>query len=95
MAAEGGASGAPGGKGSGSSRGAELTSPGGVVALLENTLWNRQLGAMSEELVAALVCQIFEGVPHAQLWLCSYLPYVTLLIRVSNYASESRSSPAQ
>ena len=32
-----------------------------VVNVLENTLWNRQLGAMSEEIVAALVCQIFEG----------------------------------
>jgi hypothetical protein len=29
--------------------------------VLENTLWNRQLGAMSEEIVAALVCQIYEG----------------------------------
>lgn len=29
--------------------------------VLENTLWNRQLGIMSEEIVAALVCQIFEG----------------------------------
>lgn len=34
--------------------------------VLENTLWNRQLGVMSEEIVAALVCQIFEGGgPHA------------------------------
>ena len=32
-----------------------------VADVLENTLWNRQLGAMSEEIVAALVCQIFEG----------------------------------
>lgn len=31
--------------------------------VLENTLWNRQLGVMSEEIVAALVCQIFEGDP--------------------------------
>ena len=29
--------------------------------VLEQTLWNRSLGAMSEEIVAALVCQIFEG----------------------------------
>ena len=29
--------------------------------VLENTLWNRQLGIMSEEIVAALVCQIYEG----------------------------------
>ena len=34
-----------------------------VAEVLENTLWNRQLGAMSEEIVAALVCQIFEGDP--------------------------------
>lgn len=33
-----------------------------VMDVLENTLWNRQLGVMSEEIVAALVCQIFEGV---------------------------------
>ena len=33
----------------------------GVMDVLENTLWNRQLGVMSEEIVAALVCQIFEG----------------------------------
>ena len=32
-----------------------------VMDVLENTLWNRQLGVMSEEIVAALVCQIFEG----------------------------------
>ena len=36
---------------------------GGTVAdLLETTLWSRQLGAVSEDLVAALVCQIFEGI---------------------------------
>ena len=34
-----------------------------VAEVLENTLWNRQLGVMSEEIVAALVCQIFEGMP--------------------------------
>lgn len=34
-----------------------------VMDVLENTLWNRQLGVMSEEIVAALVCQIFEGAP--------------------------------
>eukprot|EP00884_Botryococcus_braunii_P010410 jgi/Botrbrau1/19370/Bobra.0338s0005.2 len=33
-----------------------------VVEVLENTLWNRTLGQMSEEIVAALVCQIFEGI---------------------------------
>lgn len=32
-----------------------------MMDMLENTLWNRSLGAMSEEIVAALVCQIFEG----------------------------------
>lgn len=33
-----------------------------MMEVLENTLWNRTLGAMSEEIVAALVCQIFEGI---------------------------------
>ena len=33
-----------------------------VMEILESTLWNRQLGVMSEEIVAALVSQIFEGV---------------------------------
>ena len=36
-----------------------------IAQVLENTLWNRQLGVMSEEIVAALVCQIFEG---AHIW---------------------------
>ena len=36
-----------------------------VTEMLENTLWNRQLGVMSEEIVAALVCQIFEGAQQA------------------------------
>ena len=36
-------------------------SEGSVMDVLEQTLWNRSLGAMSEEIVAALVCQIFEG----------------------------------
>ena len=37
--------------------------------MLENTLWNRQLGVMSEEIVAALVCQIFEGMEFcSQCW---------------------------
>lgn len=35
---------------------------GSMMEVLENTLWNRTLGAMSEEIVAALVCQIFEGI---------------------------------
>ena len=34
---------------------------GAVTEVLEQTLWNRSLGVMSEEIVAALVCQIFEG----------------------------------
>ena len=34
-----------------------------VTEVLEQTLWNRSLGVMSEEIVAALVCQIFEGAP--------------------------------
>ena len=36
---------------------------GSVTEVLEQTLWNRSLGIMSEEIVAALVCQIFEGEP--------------------------------
>lgn len=36
-------------------------SSGATADFLENTLWNRTLGSMSEEIVAALVCQIFEG----------------------------------
>ena len=36
-------------------------SSGATADFLENTLWNRTLGATSEEIVAALVCQIFEG----------------------------------
>ena len=36
-----------------------------MAQVLESTLWSRQLGALSEQLVAALVCQIFEGAaPH-------------------------------
>lgn len=48
-------------------RGGDSLASGGAAAsdvatLLESTLWNRQLGVVSEELVAALVCQIFEGI---------------------------------
>ena len=43
-------------------READATAGGTVADLLESTLWNRQLGAVSEEIVAALVCQIFEGI---------------------------------
>lgn len=51
-----------GSRGSGSSGGGAVVEQDNAVAeVLENTLWNRQLGVMSEEIVAALVCQIFEG----------------------------------
>ncbi len=46
-------------------RGRSRNGGGAVAEVLENTLWNRQLGVMSEEIVAALVCQIFEGAPPA------------------------------
>ena len=36
--------------------------PSNLVELLEGTLWNRTLGSTSEDIVAALVCQIFEGI---------------------------------
>ena len=48
-----------GGRGGGSAAPPEAENA--VAEVLENTLWNRQLGVMSEEIVAALVCQIFEG----------------------------------
>ncbi|KAL4448820.1 hypothetical protein ABPG77_007537 [Micractinium sp. CCAP 211/92] len=52
--------------GSGGGKGAAGQSVGegsaATADFLENTLWNRTLGAMSEEIVAALVCQIFEGI---------------------------------
>ena len=48
-----------GGRGGGSAAAPEAENA--VAEVLENTLWNRQLGVMSEEIVAALVCQIFEG----------------------------------
>ena len=41
----------------------EATANSNMMEVLENTLWNRTLGSMSEEIVAALVCQIFEGEP--------------------------------
>jgi len=37
-------------------------SDGTMMEVLDNTLWNRTLGSMSEEIVAVLVCQIFEGI---------------------------------
>ncbi|GAB4820130.1 hypothetical protein N2152v2_007176 [Parachlorella kessleri] len=40
----------------------EATANSNMMEVLENTLWNRTLGSMSEEIVAALVCQIFEGI---------------------------------
>ena len=36
--------------------------PKQFVDLLESSLWNRSLGTTSEDIVAALVCQIFEGI---------------------------------
>lgn len=52
----GGSGGGKGAAGQGVGEGSAATAD-----FLENTLWNRTLGAMSEEIVAALVCQIFEG----------------------------------
>jgi len=50
-------------RGGGDDAASAVIAAGGTVAdLLESTLWNRQLGAVSEEIVAALVCQIFEGI---------------------------------
>ncbi len=54
----GGSSGRGAGKGGNAAGGG-----GGVAEVLESTLWSRQLGELSEQLVAALVCQIFEGAP--------------------------------
>lgn len=51
----------------------------GVMDVLENTLWNRQLGVMSEEIVAALVCQIFEGA----VWLIAYAQSNCLVVLFS------------
>ena len=42
--------------------GATSAGDSSMMEVLENTLWNRTLGQMSEEIVAALVCQIFEGI---------------------------------
>ena len=65
--------GAERGRGRGGGGGAAAEPDSAVAEVLENTLWNRQLGVMSEEIVAALVCQIFEGAPPAlrahRLWL--------------------------
>jgi hypothetical protein len=38
------------------------TPQGRLVDLLESTLWNRKLAPTSEEIVNALVAQIFEGI---------------------------------
>ncbi|PRW32964.1 Dynamin ARC5 [Chlorella sorokiniana] len=51
-----------GGGGSKTQTNAVGESSGATADFLENTLWNRTLGTMSEEIVAALVCQIFEGI---------------------------------
>ncbi|KAI8476585.1 MAG: P-loop containing nucleoside triphosphate hydrolase protein [Monoraphidium minutum] len=53
--AKGGAGGVAGGEGGSAAAGVMLE-------MLEATLWQRQLGALSEEMVAALVCQVFEGI---------------------------------
>lgn len=45
-----------------SSRGKEADADASTIMdMLDASLWNRQLAVMSEEMVAALVCQIFEG----------------------------------
>lgn len=49
-------------QGKGNPGGSSQGDAGNMMEVLENTLWNRTLGAMSEEIVAALVCQIFEGI---------------------------------
>lgn len=56
-----GAGGSGGGGGKGSAGQSVGEGSAATADFLENTLWNRTLGAMSEEIVAALVCQIFEG----------------------------------
>ena len=38
------------------------TTQGRLVDLLESTLWNRRLAPTSEDIVNALVAQIFEGI---------------------------------
>lgn len=53
--------GGSGGKDGARNAAATSGSGGGVAEVLESTLWSRQLGSLSEQLVAALVCQIFEG----------------------------------
>lgn len=73
-AAAGGSAPAPPAKGSssggGGGGGASGSAPGGegnaaaagvMLELLECTLWQRQLGSLSEEMVAALVCQVGGG----------------------------------
>lgn len=58
----------PGAGGASANKSGSASKPGAtegdanMLDVLENTLWNRTLGAMSEEIVAALVCQIFEGI---------------------------------
>jgi hypothetical protein len=41
---------------------AEVSPQEQLVDLLEGTLWTRRLGSISEDVVAALVCRIFEGI---------------------------------
>jgi hypothetical protein len=72
------AAGASGGGATPSSGGRPGAAPGGadgaaaasvMLELLEGTLWQRQLGALSEEMVAALVCQARWGVaPWGKRW---------------------------
>ncbi len=58
--------GGSGGKDGARNGAAASGSGGGVAELLESTLWSRQLGSLSEPLVAALVGQVFEGAPPAE-----------------------------
>ncbi|KAF8057143.1 ARC5 [Scenedesmus sp. PABB004] len=60
-----GGGGAQGGKHGGAQGGGGADAPGAasvMIDLLECTLWQRQLGTLSEEMVAALVAQVFEGI---------------------------------
>lgn len=56
--ASSGGGGKGGGGGGGDGGAAGPAAAGVMLELLEGTLWQRQLGALSEEMVAALVCQV-------------------------------------
>ncbi|GBF91812.1 dynamin ARC5 [Raphidocelis subcapitata] len=58
----GGKGGGGGGAAAGGDGGGGAAAAGVMLELLEGTLWQRQLGPLSEEMVAALVCQVFEGI---------------------------------